>query len=517
MKSFWVQYDQLSTETSVLRDASPGEGVVLLIESKAQATRMRYHRHRLVLIFSAMRHFAQSLESKGWQVDYHSFDETPDTWSALQKHSENFKPESIHTAAPSNWHFEQALEKWCRKLSLPIKVVPDAHFLVSREEFRKWAGSKRHLLMESHYRRMRKKHDLLMEPNGGPKGGEWNYDSDNRKTFEEWKRAGCPKPARSPQARPDSLTRRVMREVDEAFPDHPGQAESFWLPVDREGSLRWLHSFLERRFEEFGPYEDLMVENEPVLFHSVLSPMLNLGLLTPADCVDRAVEAYREGRIPISSAEGFIRQIIGWREFINGVYWLKMPGYEEVNELRAVRPLPDWFYTGETDLHCLRQCLRQVLDTGFNHHIQRLMVLGNFFLLTGIRPREVLRWYSEMYVDAHDWVMAANVLGMVLHADGGFMSTKPYAAGSGYISKMSNYCQNCRYDPKIKTGPDACPFNYLYWNFYDRHQDRFSANPRTSLMIKNWIKRSESARQEVRESASEFLKRHVPGPKGNDS
>jgi deoxyribodipyrimidine photolyase-related protein len=229
-------------------------------------------------------------------------------------------------------------------------------------------------------------------------------------------------------------------------------------------------------------------------------------LLTPNECVEAAITAYQAGTAPLASVEGFVRQIIGWREFINGIYWLRMPGYDKLNELDAHNPLPAWFYTAETEMNCLRQVLLQVIATGYNHHIQRLMVLGNFFLLAGIEPSVVLRWYTEMYVDAHDWVMAANVMGMILHADGGYMATKPYAAGAGYIKKMSNYCVNCRYKPDVRRGPDACPFNYLYWNFYALHQERFAQNPRVGMMIKTWRNKPAVERREIQTQADSFLK-----------
>ncbi len=304
---------------------------------------------------------------------------------------------------------------------------------------------------------------------------------------------------------PDKITREVMALVAKEFADHPGRAEDFWLPVDRAGAQRWLEEFIATRLAGFGPWEDLMVEGEELLFHSVISPLINLGLLTPRECIDKAVAAYDKGLAPLAGVEGFVRQIAGWREFVNGVYWLKMPDYEKVNGLDAQRPLPGFFYTGETEMNCVRQCVRQVIDTGFNHHIQRLMVLGNFLLLAGVRPEEALRWYLEMYVDAHDWVMAANVLGMVLHADGGFMATKPYAAGSGYISRMSNYCANCRYQTAVKTGPEACPFNYLYWDFYARHEKRFARNPRVGMALRTLAKKTPSEREAIAESASAFL------------
>ncbi|NJK90405.1 MAG: hypothetical protein HC904_00370 [Blastochloris sp.] len=252
----------------------------------------------------------------------------------------------------------------------------------------------------------------------------------------------------------------MIKTVKKLFPEHPGQAETFWLPVTRRESLVWLEHFITHKLGNFGPYEDAMIDAEPVLFHSVLSPMLNLGLLSPMECVNAALKAYHEKKAPLASVEGFIRQIIGWREFIHGIYWLKMPGYLDSNALQAERPLPSWIYSGETDLNCLRQCITQARETGYNHHIQRLMVLGNFFILSGCQPRAVVDWYLEMYVDAYDWVMQPNVLGMVLYADGGLFATKPYIAGSGYISRMSNYCDSCRYQPELENRAPGLPFQF---------------------------------------------------------
>jgi deoxyribodipyrimidine photolyase-related protein len=358
--------------------------------------------------------------------------------------------------------------------------------------------------METHYRRVRAEFGFLMEADGKPVGGRWNFDEENRKTFRDWTKAGRPQ-VEVPPVEPDKVTKEVMMLVEREFSGNPGSTKGFWLPVSRAGALQWLDAFVATRLAGFGPWEDLMVEGEKLLFHSVISPLINLGLLTPRECIERAIGAYKKGKAPLASVEGFVRQIAGWREFVNGVYWLKMPEYAEVNGLDAQRTLPEFFYTGETDMNCLRECLGQVVDTGFNHHIQRLMVLGNFLLLAGIRPHEALRWFNEMYVDAHDWVMAANVLGMVLHADGGFMATKPYAAGSGYISRMSNYCAGCRYKTEVKTGEEACPFNYLYWDFYARHEKRFARNPRVGMALKTLAKKSPVERKAISESARKFL------------
>jgi deoxyribodipyrimidine photolyase-related protein len=248
-----------------------------------------------------------------------------------------------------------------------------------------------------------------------------------------------------------------------------------------------------------------MLQDSPTMFHSLVAAPINLGLLSPMECVEAALEAYRQGQAPLAAVEGFVRQIIGWREFVNGIYWLKMPDYLSGNSLQATIPLPKFFYSGETEMNCMKCAINEVRDTAYNHHIQRLMILGNFCLIAGINPQEAHNWFLEMYIDAHEWVMAANVLGMALHADGGFMSTKPYAASAAYISKMSNYCSSCQFDPKKKNGPGACPFNLLYWDFYDRHADRFASNPRTSMMVNTWKKRPEREKQVIRQEAELFL------------
>jgi deoxyribodipyrimidine photolyase-related protein len=367
------------------------------------------------------------------------------------------------------------------------------------------AQGKKRLLMENFYREMRRRTGLLMESDGKPIGGDWNYDVENRATLRDWTKAGSPRPRALPRPEQDAITRAVATDLEICFPDAPGKAADFALPVTREDSLKWMDHFVEERLPHFGAWQDLMIEGEPDMFHSIISPMLNIGLLDPLECAKAAESAFRKGKAPLPAVEGFIRQIIGWREFVNGVYWLKMPEYAGVNGLEAERPLPSFFYDGETDMNCLRQTLGEVLKGGFNHHIQRLMILGNFLLLAGVRPGEALRWFNEMYIDAHDWVMAANLLGMALHADGGFMATKPYAAGGSYIHKMSNYCEGCPHSPDIKTGPGACPFNLLYWNFYETHRGRFANNPRTAMMVRSWMKRPAEERAAIVTQSKAFL------------
>ena len=502
-RTLWILGNQLGPDNTALTGGRKKDDVLFMVESPKHLGKLSYHQQRLVLLISAARHFAEEKRKDGWKVDYYPLEEGTSWEAALAAHVKKHKPERILVAQPNNYDEQKAVEKLSKKF--PIEILPTRQFLVPRTDFISWAKDKKSLLMETHYRRVRQEFGFLMQSDGQPVGGRWNFDEENRKTFRDWVKAGNPRAEIAP-VQPDKITREVIALVEKKFPKNPGRAADFWLPVDRAGALRWLEDFVATRLAGFGPWEDLMVQDDQLLFHSVVSPTINLGLLTPRECIEKAIAAYENGKAPLASVEGFVRQIAGWREFINGVYWLKMPEYAEVNGLGAERPLPEFFYTGETDLNCLRQTIAQVRATGFNHHIQRLMVLGNFLLLAGIKPQEALRWFLEMYVDAHDWVMAANVLGMVLHADGGFMATKPYAAGSGYISRMSNYCAGCRYKPEVKTGPEACPFNYLYWDFYARHEARFAKNPRIGMAIKTLHKKTPAERKAIADSARDFLR-----------
>lgn len=508
VETIWILGDQLSATHAALAAADRKSAVVLMVEARSRGTILRYHQQKLVLIYAAMRHFAEELREDGWRVDYIRLEDGLTFEAAARWHVEQFRPERIRLAEPNSFFETDAFEKLGRKLKLPVEFIPTAQFLCGRDEFRQWAGKGKRLLMENHYRRMRKKTGYLMQPNGEPEGDRWNFDEENRKTFRDWKKSGLTAPA-LPRPTHDDITSEVIALVAREFAEHPGRAEDFWLPVTRKSARRWLQQFVSERLARFGDFEDTMAEDERTLFHSVLSPLLNIGLLSPAECAEAAIAAYRDGHAPLNAVEGFVRQIIGWREFINGIYWLRGPEYRELNGLEAMRPLPEWFYTAETPMHCLHTVLRQVLDTGWNHHIQRLMVLGNFFLLAEIRPQDALRWFSELYVDAFDWVMAANVIGMICHADGGFMATKPYAASGAYIDRMSDYCSGCQFDPKVKTGPKACPFNYLYWNFFDRHAERFANNMRVRMPLQTWLKRPEKDKAPVRHSAQTFFDTHL--------
>ncbi|MDX2226304.1 MAG: cryptochrome/photolyase family protein [Verrucomicrobiae bacterium] len=509
--SVWLLDDQLSPHAASLAHApaiSPPP-VVLMIESRQGGGFMNFHKHSLVLGYAALRHRAAELTQAGYQVDYYPLSAPEKNFQqALTAHVRRNRIQILRVMQPSDYGMSRALPRLARNAGVALEWIPTNQFLTSRGEFRDWAGDQKHLLMETHYRRMRRKLGVLVDAKGKPEGGRWNFDGENRLGRREYDRQNQDLFNRLPPRPvfgPDEITREVMREVDRYFPGHPGNTGDFWLPVTRAQALVWCDHFISHHLAGFGPFEDLMLRDDPFVHHSILSPLLNIGLLEPLELAEKAVAAYEAGRVPLNSVEGFVRQIIGWREFVNGIYWLKMPGYRENNALGATRPLPGFFHTGRTEMNCLRTVLGQVRRFGYAHHIQRLMVLGNFMLLAGIDPKQAHRWFVEMFVDGYDWVMAANVFGMVLHADGGLMATKPYAASAAYIDRMSDYCQGCRFSPKIKTGPGACPYNLLYWNFFARHAERFAKNPRVSVMISTWRKKPAGEQAQILEEARTFL------------
>ncbi|MEB3333699.1 MAG: cryptochrome/photolyase family protein [Cyanobacteriota bacterium] len=520
MELIWILGDQLLQDHPLLREPADDRWVAL-IESAPRARRLRYHQQKLTLLYAAMRHHAMALERAGHRVLYHRLeaplgdavpeattagptDELPDSGAVLASWIQRHGVQAIHLLEPNDIHTQAALPALAQRLAVPIHTHPSPQFLLPRSDFLAWAEGRRSLVMEQHYRRLRKQLGVLMDPDGHPVGGVWNTDADNRQTRAQFRKARPRVPALPPPER-DPVVREVAAQVGRVFAAHPGRAEELWLPATRAGALAWLERFVEERLAGFGPWEDLLVDQEPILFHSVLSPLLNIGLLTPMECVKAAEAAHAEGRAPLSSVEGFIRQIVGWREFIHGMYWRHMPAYGEMNALEAHRPLPRWAYTGETELRCVHRAIEGAIRLGYNHHIQRLMVLGNYFLLGGYAPQEVLRWYLEMYLDAYDWVMVPNVLGMVLYADGGWLATKPYAAGPAYLDRMGDHCAHCRYNPKQKTGPDACPFQALYWAFQSRHADRFRGHPRQGMMVRQLDRLGDDTRRGYEQAAERFL------------
>ncbi|MFN9623752.1 MAG: cryptochrome/photolyase family protein [Cyanobacteriota bacterium] len=524
MDLVWILGDQLLEDHPLLGTANPQRWVAM-VESAPRARRLRYHQQKLTLLFAAMRHHAAALEQAGHRVLYHRLEQPlaagdrpgaaggpandptadrPDSGAVLAAWIQRHGVRAIHLLEPNDFHTQAALPALAERLGIPIHTHPTPQFLLPREAFLAWAGQRRSLVMEQHYRRLRQQLGVLMTADGQPAGGVWNTDADNRRTRAQFRKARPLVPPLPPPTA-DPVAAEVAAQVARLFADHPGRAAELWLPVTRAGARAWLERFVRERLAGFGPWEDLMVDQEPVLFHSVLSPLLNIGLLTPMEAVRAAEAAFAEGRAPLSSVEGFVRQIIGWREFIHGMYWRHMPAYGEVNALEAHRPLPRWVSTGETEMRCVSRAIEGAIRLGYNHHIQRLMVLGNYFLLGGYTPQLVLRWYLEMYSDAYDWVMVPNVLGMVLYADGGWLATKPYAAGPSYLHRMGDHCAHCRYRPTVHSGPEACPFQALYWAFQSRHADRFRQHPRQAMMIRQLDRIGDDTRRGYEQAAEAFL------------
>ncbi len=503
--------DQLSPGLASLQDIDRGNAVVLLAEVWDEATYVRHHQAKIALVFSAMRHFAEELRHSGWKVDYVRLDDPGNTGSlrgevarALKRHGAR----SIRVVEPGEWRLQQDMAEWSAQLSCPVEILSDTHFLCSLSEFYTWAAPRRELRMEYFYREMRRRAGLLMDGDK-PVGGKWNYDAENR--------SGPPPGLTAPpplRFAPDAMTSEVLDLVKTRFGDHFGTLDTFALPVTAKQADDALADFLSHRLPNFGQYQDAMVAGQDFLFHSCISAAMNLGLLDPLAVAQAAEAEYRAGRAPLNAVEGFIRQIVGWREYIRGMYWLEMPGMGQANALAAERPLPDFYWTGETDMACLADCVRTTRDNAYAHHIQRLMVLGNFALLAGIKPQDVADWFLVVYADAYEWVELPNVAGMALHADRGRLGSKPYAASGAYINRMSNYCKNCRYDVKQKIGPDACPFNALYWDFLARNESKLARNPRLANPYATWRRMSDEQRADYRRSAAGFLAELEPAAAG---
>lgn len=496
--------DQLSLSSPAFDGFDPAQDAVLMIEAPGEATAVWSHKARIVLFLSAMRHFAEAVAGRGWPLDYVRLDagDAADFGTRLRQALQRHRPAALRVLEAGEWRMQQQIGEACDHAGVPLRWLDDTHFICSRTEFARWARGKKELRMEFFYREMRRKSGVLMD-GGQPLGGQWNFDADNRSPYP--KRGGpgeIPPPA---GFAPDDITREVIELVERQFPAHPGQLARFAWAVTREQALQALAVFIERRLPQFGKYQDAMWTDTPTGWHSLLSTALNLHLLDPREVVAAAEQAWRQGRVPLESAEGFIRQVLGWREFIRGVYWLDMPAMKEANHYAHVRPLPAWFWTGNTRMACMRDCLKQTLELGYAHHIQRLMVTGNFALLAELSPAEVSDWYHAIYVDAIEWVELPNTAGMALHACGPRFTSKPYIASGAYIQRQSNYCQGCRYDPAVRSGDQACPFTTLYWHFIDRHQASLATNPRTALMAKNLQKIGESERVAIRVRAAEML------------
>ena len=494
--------DQLSQSLSSLGDIDRESDTVLMCEVMGEVTYVRHHKKKVAFILSAMRHFADTLCQQGISVDYVTLDDpensgnfTGEVARAVTRHDAS----RLIVTAPGEFRVLEDMQNWETDLGIAVEIRQDDRFLCPPEMFESWAAGRKQLRMDFFYREMRRHHDVLMV-DGKPVGGKWNYDVENRERPDPSQQVPAPL-----QFSPDETSQKVLNLVGHYCADHFGELDEFGFAVTREQALQVLEHFIVNRLPLFGTFQDAMIEGEPWMYHSHIGFYLNVGLLGPDEVITSAQNAYEAGTAPLNSVEGFIRQILGWREFVRGIYWLKMPGYASENFLAADRPLPDFFWTGDTQMNCLRQSIGQTQKYAYAHHIQRLMVLGNFALLAGLAPKFVNEWYLIVYADAFEWVELPNVSGMVLFADGGYLASKPYAAGGAYINRMSNYCQNCRYKVAEKTGSDACPFNYLYWHFLIKNRNRLGNNVRLGMIYRSLDRMSEEKQQTIMDDARQFL------------
>ena len=499
--------DQLSHSLASLPDEDPSDVIVLMMEVHDEATYVRHHVQKIALLFSAMRHFAAELEERGFEVDYVKLDDDGNSGSftgEVERALERHDVDAIRIVEAGERRVAEAIAGWEKTFDLPVTVLPDTRYLCTIEEFCGWAQGQNSLRMENFYRTMRRKHDLLMDGDK-PVGERWNYDKENRDSASP----DTDFPER-PTFEPDEITQDVIALVKARFDNHFGTLDAFAWPVTAAEAEKALGDFIEHRLPCFGATQDAMLAGEDFMNHALLSTSINCGLLDPLEVCRRAEKAYRDGDAPIEAVEGFIRQILGWREYIRGIYWWEGKDYGDENFFGNRRHLPDFYWTGETDMRCLSEAVRTTRDHAYAHHIQRLMVLGNFALIAGIKPRQVQDWFLVVYADAYEWVEQPNVVGMALYADGGDMASKPYAASGNYINKMSDYCKKCVYKVSQKTGDGACPFNPLYWDFLDRNRDKLESNHRIGRIYSTWDRMSEEKRQEYRDSAAKFLKSLQP-------
>lgn len=522
--------DQLDEDSSAFNGFDPAQDMLLMVEAVEESTHVWSHKIRTTLFLSAMRHFAESLKQRGWRVDYRALDTHADKTlaSGLLAAIAQHQPQAVIGVEPGDLRVRQQIEDAIKSgaystrihSSKPQKETQkelenhisgaflswreDKHFLCSLPQFRKWAGKSSSLRMEYFYRSMRKQYKVLMDADAPdqPLGGQWNFDADNRKSF------GKAGPQNLPKAvdyRPDAITKKVITQVNTHFADHPGNLDNFNWPVTRAQALVALKDFIDNRLPQFGPHEDAMWTNLDFGWHSLLSSSLNLKLLNPLEVVLAAENAYKKNGLDLASVEGFIRQILGWREFMRGVYFVDMPALKDANHYGHSNPLPKWYWTGDTQMNCMKQCIGQTLKNGYSHHIQRLMVTGMFGVTAEISPQKMCDWYLAVYVDAVEWVELPNTAGMALFANGGRFTSKPYVASGAYVKRMSNYCGGCKYEPETRVGATACPMTTLYWNFLDKHEASFAGNPRTALMVKNLQRMTPELRAGVRLRAAEML------------
>jgi len=499
--------DQLDRGGAAFDGFDQSRDRVWMAEVAEESTHVWTHKARIAVFLSAMRHFRDALVADGIAVDYTELAAKPRAGepaslpaalaaSLTAARKTKRLPEKLVVVEPGEWRVRQALEAAAREAGLPLEIRTDRHFFTSADDFAAHAKGRKQLRLEYFYRPLREKFGVLMD-DGEPAGGQWNYDAENRGAFPKAGPGTLPAPRRFP---PDATTRGVLDLVAKRFAKHPGSLDHFDWPVTPADARAALDDFLAHRLGNFGRYQDAIWTGEPWLWHSRLSQAMNLKLLDPRDVVRGAERAWQKGTVPLEAAEGFIRQVLGWREYVRGIYWHFMPEYLDRNALGAEAPLPAFYWSAETEMNCLKDAIGQTMQYGY-HHIQRLMVTGLFAMLLGVRPQEVHRWYLAVYVDAVEWVELPNTLGMSQFADGGVMASKPYCATGAYIDRMSNACRGCRYDPKQATGPEACPFTTLYWDFLARHEKLLAKNQRMTMQLKNLARKDAQELRAIRRQA----------------
>ena len=505
--------DQLDLDAAAFDGFDTAVDAVWMAEVAEESTLVWSSKPRTVTFLAAMRHFAIALRDAKRSLHYTRLDDAANCGSLgaqLQADIERLRPARLVLTMPGDWRVLQALKAVAEANHLPLEIREDRHFFSSVADFEAHAKGRKSLRMEFFYREQRKRHAILMEADdpSKPIGGQWNFDADNRESFGAAGPGGVPPPSSYP---PDAVTREVIALVEARFADHPGRLDIFAGPVTRAQALESLHSFITQRLALFGRYQDAMWPGDPWLYHAHISGAMNLKLLNPREVVAAAVSAYRDGLVPLASVEGFVRQILGWREYVRGIYWTQMPEYASRNALDAHEPLPAWYWTGATDMACLHDALEQTLTFGYANHIQRLMVTGLYALLLGVEPKQVHGWYLAMYVDAVEWVELPNTIGMSQYADGGVMGSKPYVATGKYIDRMSPHCKGCRYDPALRTGATACPFTTLYWDFLMRHETSLAKNPRMALQVKNLARLTDEQKDAVTDRSAAIRRGDIGG------
>jgi deoxyribodipyrimidine photolyase-related protein len=495
--------DQLDAGSAAFDGFDPRQDRVWMAEVAAESEYVWSHKARITIFLAAMRHFRDALRDRGFTVDYHALEDNPANAtiaSLLKRSMTKLKPERVIVVEPGEYRLREDL----LALGPKVEIRADRHFMSSVDDFREHARGRKQLRMEYFYREMRRRYGYLMDK-GEPAGGAWNFDSENRGSFPKSGPGLLPAPL---EFKPDAITREVIALVEKRFASHPGNLKSFSWPLTAAEARAALHDFIENRLPYFGLYQDAMWTGEPWLYHSRISAALNLKLLDPREACVAAQDAWERGKAPLEAVEGFIRQILGWREYVRGIYWLHMPEYLEKNALEATQPLPAFFWDGNTEMECLRQAIGQTLEHGYAHHIQRLMVTGLFTLLLGVDPRRVHEWYLAVYVDAVEWVELPNTLGMSQFGDGGIMASKPYAASGKYIQRMSNYCGHCQYDPAESVGEKACPFTTLYWDFLMRHEQRLGKVGRMDMQLRNLVRIAPAKKAAISQQADQIRERY---------